>query len=129
MRKSINLLNKTMAFLLALLLVIPVGTIPAVMRAGAAPGTYETSDGTLVAGNYPDFTPGEKVILKSGLVKGSNYSFDAPVASPGLITVDAEAKTVTASDFTSGEYVWKPVAARVVYTGGKIGRASCRERV
>lgn len=115
MRKGISALSKALSFLLALLLVIPTGSLPAVMLASAAEGSVVVTDGDLVAENYASLTDGEKEILKSGLVKGNAYTLNTPDDSDDLVKVDAEALTIKASDFNDGEYVWKPVAARVIH--------------
>jgi len=84
-----------------------------------APGSQSTmSDGDIVAENYDGLTDEEKAVLSSDLLVGNTHTFTAPAASNGLITVDADLLTISADDYKSGSYVWKPVAARVVYDGG-----------
>ena len=115
MRKGFNVISKTLSFLLALLLVIPTGSIPAIIVANAAGDAVAVADGELVAENYASLSDGEKALLLSDLITGSTYYINEPGDSDNLVSVDADAKTVTASEYVSGEYIWRPVAARLIH--------------
>ncbi len=72
--------------------------------------------GELVAENYP-LNDYEKAILACSGLAGATYSVEIPSGdNTGLVTVDADAQTVTAKAYTAGGFTWEPTAAVLKYT-------------
>lgn len=117
MRVKTALLKKTLALLLALILIFPSAGFTVFATGEGQPVTV--TDGDLVADNYDCLTDGEKNILKSGLVRGNTYTYHAPDESDGIVTIDADNKTVTAKTVTKDGFAWYPVSAVLKYNGGE----------
>ncbi len=79
------------------------------------------SAGDLVANAYKDsLAEWEQKILQSGYLKGDVITYKAPATNEsGLVTVDAENRTVTVKDYKDGEgNVWKPgTTAKILVDG------------
>lgn len=119
MKKYLFTFNKALALLLALVLMIPTGVMSFIITVTASSNTVTVTDGELVANNYDSLTDGEKALQKSGLIAGSSYTFTTPGNDDGLIAVDTDNKKVTVSDYTDGEYTWRPASAKLVYADGE----------
>ena len=70
------------------------------------------SIGEIVANNY-DLTEAEKNLLSSGLLAGGTFEYTVPTDSDGLVTVDTESKTITAT----GKDGWAAAVAKIVVNG------------
>ncbi|MBQ7604655.1 MAG: InlB B-repeat-containing protein, partial [Clostridia bacterium] len=107
----------TAALLSALLILTPSNLLPFV-SAVEPPETIDVSVPEIIAENYSDLSDPEKNLLKSGLFDGPVLSFTLPGADDGLISVDADAKTITASAFADNGNTWIPESAEIAYPGG-----------
>ena len=109
--------KRCLALFLTLVLMASNVTVGLTPWAKAAEAVEEITDGALVAGYY-ELTDGEQTLLRSGLLPENTYKYAVPTDSNGLISVDTETKTVTASDFTDAcDNVWTPVSAKIVVDG------------
>ena len=113
-------LKKALAILLSIMLVIPSLGLTAIIS-NAAPATTKTvTDGELVAQNYASLTDAEKAILTSGQVIGDSYTYSVPENGDDLVSIDTDAKTITAANYadTVGGLTWVPATGRIVWSEG-----------
>lgn len=122
MKKKISL--RFLAALLALTMVVATGVtavtaleIPYDTDQFKSDGreVVTTTDAKIVA-EYTFLSTKEKNILNCKAVVGDVHTIPVPADSDNLVAIDAENQTVTADTFTSGNYVWTPVKAYLVYT-------------
>ena len=82
-------------------------------------GKWTGTVGELVAQNYP-LNDYEKAILQCAGLVGATFTVDVPDQEDqdklGLVTVDADAKTVTAKPYETDGVTWVPTAATLKYT-------------
>lgn len=72
--------------------------------------------GSLVAGNYELNKYEQAILVCTGLI-GDTYSVEVPQSNDdGLVSIDADAQTVTAKPYEVDGYVWVPSAAVIKYT-------------
>ena len=117
--------KRVLAVLLSLLMVVTnVGVLPIVAAetAGSAShsepqdNVWSGTTGSLVAGNY-EVNKYEKAILVSTGLIGDTYSVEVPDSTNnGLVSINAEAQTVTAVPYETDGFVWVPTAAVIKYT-------------
>ena len=119
MRQETSMLNKMLAFMLCLCVMVSSMNLSLITyAAGEITDTATVTVAELVADNYESLTSGEKAILKSGLLTSQTYTYPIPASSEGLVTVDADTRTITVADYDKDGFVWRPVSAAVVYSGG-----------
>ena len=90
--------KRAVAMLLALAMVLSFAQTGLAVTAHAAQNSQSASAGALVANAYgAELKEWEKSILRSGYLKGNTYTYQAPSEnnSDGLVSVDADSKTVT----------------------------------
>ncbi len=123
MRSSKKSFKRVMALLLSVLMVFANLNVFVTAESHQAElfdvtddGKWRGTTGGLVAQNY-ELNDYEKAILScSGLV-GSTYAVEIPTDSTtGLVSVDADAETVTANPYAVDGFVWVPTAAVIKYT-------------
>ncbi|MBQ7035053.1 MAG: hypothetical protein IJN34_04900 [Clostridia bacterium] len=115
-------LKRSTALLLVALMVLTNVPMLQVSAEGAGEPNAQSSNawngtaGELVAENYP-LNDYEKAILACSGLAGATYSVEIPTEdNTGLVTVDADAQTVTAKAYTVGGFTWEPTAAVLKYT-------------
>jgi len=74
-----------------------------------------TTDAKIVAEYYGFVSEGEKTVLNCNAIVGNAHNIPVPMDSDNLITIDAEAQTMSAATFPVDGYVWTPVKAYLVY--------------
>jgi len=107
--------KRCIAMLMAVLMLLSSSNIGMLQRINANAAEIESvTDGELLAANY-DLSDGEKALLLSGLLRQQTHQYEVkPTAEDDLVTVDPEAKTITAKTFTHKGFVWYPKDALVV---------------
>ena len=110
--------KKALAILLAVMLAVPYTGLASIVSY-SEPAQASVTAGQLVAQNYDSLTDAEKAVLTSGLVTGATYTYTAPTDGDDLVSVNTDAKTITADSFTADSLVWTPESAAVVYSGGR----------
>ncbi len=72
--------------------------------------------GQLLVDNYDSLTKAEQDLLTAKLLNEAGYTYTAPDENNGggLVSIDAERKTVTAKAYTNNEYTWVPVSAQLM---------------
>ena len=75
-----------------------------------------TTDAKIVADYYNFVGAKEAAVLNCNAIIGDNHTIAVPNDGDDLIAIDAENKTVSVVSFVSGDYVWNPVKAYLVYT-------------
>ena len=83
--------------------------------------TVTITDAQMVANAYVGdngLTEEEAAVLANKGIVGKEHTIVIPTAEDDLITIDSEAKEITAADFKDGDYTWKAINASVVYEGG-----------
>lgn len=128
MKRSKQTMKRALASLMSLLMVVTMfGTLPVFATTtdpshthGVEPqddSAWTGTTGELVAKNYDELTDAEKAILSSAALKGDAYVVEVPTdKTVGLVSVDADAKSVTAYAYQVNGFVWKPTAAVLKYT-------------
>ena len=111
MRLKTSSAKRFTALLLALLLLICNADLGMVLQVHAAE-TVSKTDGSIVAENYSLSVP-EKNLLSSGMLAGQSHSYSAISGGAALVTVDTEAKKITAK--TEGD--WKAARAEIIVSG------------
>ena len=100
MRQETSMLNKMLAFMLCLFVMVSSMNLSLITyAAGEITDTATVTVAELVADNYESLTSGEKAILKSGLLTSRTYTYPIPASSEGLVTVDADTRTITVADY------------------------------
>ncbi len=124
--------KRALAILLSLLIlatnigVLPIfaesdsnsSVVPHEHENGAAPEdkTWNGTTGSLVADNYGLNKYEKAILVCTGLI-GDTYSVEVPDSTNnGLVSIDADAQTVTAKPYEVDGYVWVPSAAVIKYT-------------
>ncbi len=122
MRSIKRFLKRSTALLLVALMVLTNVPMLQVSAEGAGEPNAQSSNmwngtaGELVAENYP-LNDYEKAILACSGLAGATYSVEIPSEdNTGLVTVDADAQTVTAKAYTIDGFTWEPTAAVLKYT-------------
>lgn len=122
MKKKISL--RILSAFLALMMVVATGvTVVTALEIPYDKDQFEsdgrevvtTTDAEIVA-KYSFLSTKEKNILNCKAIAGDTHTIPVPSDNDNLIAIDAENQTVTAETFTSGNYVWTPVKAYLVYT-------------
>lgn len=122
MKKKISL--RILSAFLALMMVVATGvTVVTALEIPYDKDQFEsdgrevvtTTDAEIVA-KYSFLSTKEKNILNCKAIAGDTHTIPVPSDNDNLIAIDAENQTVTADTFTSGNYVWTPVKAYLVYT-------------
>ena len=126
MKRSKQTMKKALASLMSLLMVLTMFGMPVFATTepnhthGVDPqddSAWTGTAGELVAKNYDELTDAEKAILSSAAMKGDSYVVEVPTdKTEGLVSVDADAKSVTAYAYEINGFVWKPTAAVLKYT-------------
>lgn len=116
MRNKTALLKKSFALLLTVVFVFSAANFTVIATGEEQP--VSKTAGELTAVNYESLTDGEKAILTSDLVIGNTYTYHVPTAGDGIVTVNADNKTVTAAAVVKDGYTWTPVSAVVVHDNG-----------
>lgn len=103
-------LKRSMAMLLAVVMTLSTVTFTWAEPAESKP---TKTLGQLLTENYDGLKREEKDLLESGLLNEAGYTFTAPDANNGngLVSIDAEKKTVTAKEYTNNGFTWVPVKA------------------
>lgn len=103
-------LKRSMAMLLAVVMTLSTVTFT---WAEPAESKQTKTLGQLLTENYDGLKREEKDLLESGLLNEAGYTFTAPDANNGngLVSIDAEKKTVTAKEYTNNGFTWVPVKA------------------
>ena len=112
MKQGFEWKKRSVAAVLALAMLLSCIHFAGVPRAQALKDTYTSSGGALVAENYGALTQAERELLVM-LGGGGSFTYDAPTQSDALVSVDADAATVTALEYSSLGFTWKPVAAEL----------------
>lgn len=120
--------RRALALLLSLLILVTnIGVLPifAAEVEGAVPhehgaepqdNTWSGTTGSLVAGNYELNTYEQAILVCTGLI-GETYTVEVPDSTTeGLVTINADAQTVTAVPYETDGFVWVPSAAVIKYT-------------
>ena len=125
MKSCKQVTKRTLAILLSLLMVVTnIGVLPIVAAESAGSASHsEPQDnvwsgttGSLVAGNYEVNKYEENILVNTGLI-GDTYSVQVPdSANSGLVSINADAQTVTAVPYETDGFVWVPTAAVIKYT-------------
>ena len=98
--------KRAVAMLLALAMVLSFAQTGLAVTAHAAQNSQSASAGALVANAYgAELKEWEKSILRSGYLKGNTYTYQAPSEnnSDGLVSVDADSKTVTVKSYRDAQ--------------------------
>ena len=98
--------KRAVAMLLALAMVLSFAQTGLAVTAHAAQNSRSASAGALVANAYgAELKEWEKSILRSGYLKGNTYTYQAPSEnnSDGLVSVDADSKTVTVKSYRDAQ--------------------------
>ena len=98
--------KRAVAMLLALAMVLSFAQTGLAVTAHAAQNSQSASAGALVANAYgAELKEWEKSILRSGYLKGNTFTYQAPSEnnSDGLVSVDADAKTVTVKSYRDAQ--------------------------
>ncbi len=98
--------KRAVAMLLALTMVLSFAQTGLAVTAHAAQNSQSASAGALVANAYgAELKEWEKSILRSGYLKGNTYTYQAPSEnnSDGLVSVDADSKTVTVKSYRDAQ--------------------------
>jgi len=119
---SLRLLAVTLAVaMLAANFVTAVTALDSVAAASEQSGsatssnTVKVSDAEIIANYYGFFSEGEKAVLRCDAIIGTEHTIPVPSDDDGLISVDAENKTVKVNtEVKKGDYTWTPVAAYLV---------------
>ena len=112
MNQGTRFAKRCLALLMAAILVATnFSGLAQFVRAEGNDGT-SISIGEIVANNY-DLTTAEKNLLSSGLLAGGTFEYTVPNDNDGLVTVDTENKTITATN----KYGWVPTVAKIVVDG------------
>lgn len=121
MRQYPQLWKRCLAMLLTVALMLTTTNFAWALEADEAQEDDKASvtDAGLVALNYDILTAEEKAVLNSGSLVGSRHSFAVPGNQDGLVTVNAEEKSITAASYQDNGYIWNPVSATVLYDGGQ----------
>ena len=85
---------------------------------GAAPqdNIWSGTTGSLVAGNYELNQYEQAILVCTGLI-GDTYTVEVPNnTTEGLVSINADAQTVTAVPYETDGFVWVPSAAVIKYT-------------
>lgn len=112
MKQSKSFLTRCLALALALVLLASSANLGVALKVFAAESDKTVTVAELVADNY-ELTDAEKALLKSGNMVGGTYEYNVPADDDDLVTVDTEAKKITAQIF---DEVWVPTAA-AIYVG------------
>ena len=119
--------RRALALLLSLLIVATnIGVLPifAAVSEGSAPhqhgepqdNVWSGTTGSLVVGNYELNKYEEAIIVCTGLI-GDTYTVEVPNSTTdGLVSINADAQTVTAKPYETDGFVWVPSAAVIKYT-------------
>lgn len=129
MKQGFGWKKRGLAGLLAAAMLLSCVHLGAVPRAYALKDTYTVTGAQLVAQNYGELTDAEQELLVL-LSSGGGFTYDRPAQSDALVSIDTEAKTLTAKSYTSLDVTWDPVSALlqdlsgtkledVTLTGGK----------
>lgn len=77
---------------------------------------WSGTTGSLVAGNYELNQYEDAILVNTGLI-GDTYSVEVPASTTeGLVSINADAQTVTAVPYETDGFVWVPTAAVIKYT-------------
>ena len=131
MKQGFDWRKRSVAAALALAMLFSCAHFAGVPRAQAAKDTYTVTGSELIAENYSALTAAERELLVL-LGGGESFTYDVPDKSDALVSVDPDAATVTAKDYTSQGVTWKATAAelhdaegntveQLKLTGGKAG--------
>ena len=122
MKKKISL--RILSAFLALMMVVATGvTVVTALEIPYDTDQFEsdgrevvtTTDAEIVA-KYSFLSTKEKNVLNCKAIAGDVHNIPVPSDDDNLIAIDSENQTVVADTFTSGNYVWTPVKAYLVYT-------------
>jgi len=107
--------KRALAVFLSLLMVFSCMSNGFLRHAVANATEWESiTDGELLANNY-ELSEAEKALLCSGLLEENTYVYEVkPASDDNLVSVDAEAKTITAQTFEHKGFVWYPAGAVIV---------------
>ena len=116
-------MKRTLCVLLSLMLAVTgfAGlAVPASAEGTGSSAIKTITDGELVAYNYASLTDAEKAVLTSGQVIGDSYTYSVPGSGVDLVSIDTDAKTITAANYadTVGGLTWVPTTGRVVWSDG-----------
>lgn len=112
MKQGFGWKKRGVAAVLALAMLLSCIHFGGVPRVQAVKDTYTVTGAELVARNYSALTEAEQELLKL-LCSGGSFTYDVPEQADGTVSIDTEAKTVTALDYSSMGFVWKPVSAEL----------------
>ena len=125
MKSCKRISKRALAILLSLLILATnVGVLPIVAaesdgshsHAEPQDNVWSGTTGSLVAGNYELNKYEEAILVCTGLI-GDTYSVAVPDSTnDGLVSINADAQTVTAIPYETNGFVWVPTAAVIKYT-------------
>ena len=124
MKHYSKLFKRVQAWVLTVAMLLPLVNSGLLLGISAADETLPvrdkvvTTEGKIVADNYPELSDEEKALLASGLLAGADkkHTITVPDAENNdLISVDEKEKIIEVKSWTDENgYVWKPVAARIM---------------
>ena len=116
MKLRTSFLNRCIAFVLAMMMVVSFGNAGGVFQVLAAGGGENSiTAGALVANNY-ELTDAEDALLSSGLLVGDSYGYSIPSDGEALISVDTDNAKITANTYKN----WVPTTAYIVVGGATV---------
>ncbi len=117
MGKYSNITRRSLAMLLTAVMIFSVMNIGTWFGVSAGDEDLVTkTDGKIVSENY-ELSDTEKLLIGSGWLVGNTHVYSTPEADNVEITVDIDEMSISAESYTSGDYVWVPVAADIVANG------------
>ena len=117
MKNYSKLFKRVQAMILVVAMLLSVMNLGLFLNVSAveAGQNEEKGDGQIVAENYDGLTAAEKALLTSGFLVEEVHFYTAPGNEDDLISVDIDAKKITAK--TQGD--WKPVSAQI-FVGNEV---------
>ena len=113
MKQRTSFVNRGIALVLALMLLVSQANMGIMLHAHAANNDESTAIAQIIADNY-DLTEAEKNLLKSGYLVSDSFAYNVPSNEDSLVSVDTENAKITAE----GKDGWVPTKAVITY-GGK----------
>ena len=112
MKHNMTFLKRCLALVLALVMVASSSNLGFALKAFAVDESEnKVTVGELMVNTYDQLTAAEQALLKSGLLADDyDITYTVPSDEDGLVTINAEEKTVTVASFGN----WTPVQLRII---------------